>query len=208
MKRTLVLLFALCITATAQSTSKQQLSERGTCAMTAAFSSNGNLRLHIRSGDVRVEGSEGEKIVVSCQSRKSQDLRAVHISFTSSGKDGDLNISGGPHNDLQIVVQIPKRSNLWLRMPAGELHVKGVRGSKDVEVHAGDVTVDVGHPDDYDHVDASVNAGELDADAFHINKGGLFRSFSRSGPGNFRMHAHVGAGQLTLTANGEKMSSL
>ncbi len=208
MKHILVLFFAIGIAVSAQTTSKQQLSERGTCGMTAGFPANGNLRLHIRSGDVRVEGSEGEKVVVTCHSNRSDDLRAVSINFRSSGKDGDLSISGGPHNDFHIVVQVPKHSSLWLRMPAGELQVKGVRGNKDVEVHAGEVTLDIGNADDYEHVDASVNAGELDADAYHVNKGGLFRSFSRSGPGNYRMHAHVGAGQLTLTAQGEKVSSL
>jgi len=47
-------------------------------------------------------------------------------------------------------------------------------------------------------VDASVNSGELNAAAFNVEKGGLFRSFSQSGPGKYRMHAHVGAGELDL----------
>jgi hypothetical protein len=45
---------------------------------------------------------------------------------------------------------------------------------------------------------ASVNSGELNARTFDVEKGGLFRSFERSGPGKYRLHAHVGAGELDL----------
>jgi hypothetical protein len=31
-----------------------------------------------------------------------------------------------------------------------------------------------------------------------VEKGGLFRSFEERGNGKYRLHAHVGAGELTL----------
>ncbi|HEY6929512.1 MAG TPA: hypothetical protein VJA66_07540, partial [Thermoanaerobaculia bacterium] len=73
-----------------------------------------------------------------------------------------------------------------------------VIGNKDVELNAGDLTVAVHGPDNYAHVDASVYSGEVDAAAFGEEHGGLFRSFHREGAGPYRLHAHVGAGQLTL----------
>jgi len=47
-------------------------------------------------------------------------------------------------------------------------------------------------------VDASVNAGDVEASPFGESHGGLFRSFKKSGSGKYKLHAHVGAGDLTL----------
>jgi len=47
-------------------------------------------------------------------------------------------------------------------------------------------------------VDASVYAGEVDAEAFGDNNGGLFRSSSKTAEGPNHLHAHVGSGQLAL----------
>lgn len=49
-----------------------------------------------------------------------------------------------------------------------------------------------------DAVSTKVNSGQVDAAAFDVSKGGLFRSFSKEGPGRYRLHTHIGAGQLTL----------
>ena len=53
-------------------------------------------------------------------------------------------------------------------------------------------------PEDYGHVDMSVNVGEVDADIFGDSKGGLFRTISRDAAGKYRLHAHVGTGQLNI----------
>jgi hypothetical protein len=87
---------------------------------------------------------------------------------------------------------------LYVRMPAGDLTVEGVSGDKDVELHFGDLTIAVGNAADYSHVDASVMSGDLEAAPFGESHGGLFRSFEKSGSGKYKLHAHVGAGDLTL----------
>jgi hypothetical protein len=73
-----------------------------------------------------------------------------------------------------------------------------VTGNKDVELHAGQLNISVDKPEEYGHVDVSVNAGELQAAAFGDSKGGLFRSISRDMSGKYRLHAHVGTGQLSV----------
>ncbi len=78
------------------------------------------------------------------------------------------------------------------------MNVENVTGNQDVELHAGELTVDVGDPDHYSLVDASIVTGELDAAPFRESHGGLFRSFRTTGSGRYRLHAHVGAGELTL----------
>jgi len=121
------------------------------------------------------------------------------LIVTETGRlQGDLRIRGGPRNGITITVRIPSKTDLHARVPFGEVVIENVSGNQDVELHAGDLTVDVGDRDAYSRVDASVYSGEVDADVFGATKGGLFRSFRYDGPGAYRLHAHVGAGQLTL----------
>jgi hypothetical protein len=83
-------------------------------------------------------------------------------------------------------------------MPAGDAEVENLVGDKDVELHAGDLTMAAGAPEEYALADASVLAGDLDTGPFGVSKDGLFRSFHRQGSGKYKLHAHVGAGDLTL----------
>lgn len=139
------------------------------------------------------------RISVSCELKYEDRARDVKIAFRNNGKLGDLRITGGPTNNFRVRIRIPRNSHLFVRSPAGDVTVEGVIGNKDVELHAGDLTIGVGRPGDYAHADASVLAGELTASAFGINKDGLFRSFEKDNPsGKYRLHAHVGAGDLVL----------
>jgi hypothetical protein len=83
-------------------------------------------------------------------------------------------------------------------MSAGDLTIEDIRGNKDVELRAGDLRIDVGRANDYKNVDASLWAGDLKASPFRVTKGGLFRSFDWSGPGAYRLHARLLAGDLYL----------
>src|SRR5262249_31325440 len=126
---------------------------------------------------------------------RAQDLT---VRYDKLADTGDLTISGGPTEHLEIVVEVPKVSGLFVRMPFGELTLDGITGDKDVELHAGELNVSVGNAADYAHVDASVLSGDIDADPFGESHGGLFRSFAKSGSGKFKLHVHVGAGELSL----------
>ena len=156
------------------------------------------LSLHLRSGDIRVVGAAENKVSVRVDAKDLEKAREVRVLFYRSEHSADLHVSGGPRNDIQIIVEVPKDTGLYVRMPAGQLEIKDVTGDKDVEIHAGELIVSVGNPSDYSHVDASVITGDIDASPFHEDHGGLFRSFHKNGGGKYRLHAHVGAGDLTL----------
>ena len=162
------------------------------------FPSGNKLRLHLRSGEFHVVGRDDNKVSVSLSGSSADRASELTVRFKIFGSDGDLRVSGGPKNNLQVTVGVPKASMLRVRMPAGDLSIEGVSGDKDVELHAGEVTVSVGEATDYGHVDASVTAGDLEAAPFHESHGGLFRSFEKRGSGQYTLHAHVGAGVLTL----------
>ncbi len=162
------------------------------------FPSGSNLRVHLRSGEFRIVGRDGNKIAVHFNGRNADNARDLTVRFRRSGNDGDLRVFGGPKNNLEVTIEIPSAAILFVRMPAGDLSVEGVSGDKDVELHFGDLTIAVGNAADYSNVDASVMSGGLEAAPFGESHGGLFRSFEKSGSGKYKLHAHVGAGDLTL----------
>jgi hypothetical protein len=162
------------------------------------YPSGSQMSLRLRSGDVRVVGKEQNQISVRVEARDTERAREVKVYFERFENSAELRVWGGPKNDLQIIVEVPKKTGLFVRMPAGQLEISDVTGDKDVQLHAGDLILHVGDPGDYSHVDASVTTGGLEAPPFHEDHGGLFRSFQKSGNGRYRLHAHVGAGDLTL----------
>jgi len=162
------------------------------------YPSGSQLNMRLRSGDIRVVGTNDNKISVRVDARNLEKARQVKVVFDRFESSAELRVSGGPKNDTQIVVEVPKATGLFVRMPAGQLEISDVTGDKDVQLHAGELIVHVGSPEDYSHVDASVTTGGLEAPPFHEDHGGFFRSFHKDGNGKFKLHAHVGAGDLTL----------
>lgn len=180
-------------------------SETGQDRFEAPFPSGGQLRMHIRSSGVHISGSNEDRIVVRFSAPNHDDLGNVRVQLKQDGNRGDLDITGGPSNNFQIDIEIPRQSNLYFRMFAGELDLDHVDGNKDLEIHAGQMDINLPKANDYGPVDTSVTTGALEISAFGVSKGGLFRSFhsttvpSKSSAGKYFLHAHVGAGELDIT---------
>ena len=180
------------------------ISETGQDHFTADFPSGGQLRMHIRSSGVRITGTDENKIQIHFSCPNTDDLGNVRVAFKTNGNRGDLDISGGPSNNFQITIELPRSSDLYVRMFAGDLEIRGILGNKDLQIHAGDLELSLDNPGDYGPIDLSVTTGDLEASAFGVSKGGLFRSFRtntalhKNAAGKYSLHAHVGAGDLTV----------
>ncbi|HYA62753.1 MAG TPA: hypothetical protein VED66_06085 [Candidatus Sulfotelmatobacter sp.] len=159
---------------------------------------NTPLRLHVRSGEILIVGTDDNKITVDLAGKNADKIQDVKGRLSLANNVADFHLTGVPRNELQIIIHIPKNSDLTARIFAGEVNVQDVTGNKDLELHAGQLTISVDKPEDYGHVDMSVSAGEVDAEIFGDTKGGLFRSISRDAGGKYRLHAHVGTGQLSV----------
>ena len=164
----------------------------------ARFPSSGQLDMRIRSAEIHIVGSDENKIVVRASGSQGSDSTDIEARFEGSGDSGKLRIRGGPSGNVTITVQVPRKSNLTVQIFAGDVEVKDITGNKDIELSAGDLTIDVGDAADYSHVRASVNTGDINASPFGESRGGLFRSFEKFGKGKYKLMAHVGAGDLTL----------
>jgi len=154
--------------------------------------------LHLEAGGYTVTPVDSENISVTCRAHSEEVRKRVKVEIKRTADSADVYVSDTAHNNFQATIEIPRRSNLWARVSAGELVVEDVEGDKDLEVRAGRIQVDVPHPEQYGHRDASVMTGSIESSAFEVSKGGLFRSFEQHGPGKYRLHAHVITGEIDL----------
>jgi hypothetical protein len=118
------------------------------------FASRGQLELRIRPAQIHIIGSDEERIVIRVGGRDGLDSRDVEARFEKHGKSGVLEITGGPRNDVTITVQVPKESNLVVRVFAGDVEVRDIVGDKDVELDFGALRIGVGDPTGYSTVKA------------------------------------------------------
>ena len=160
------------------------------------FVSGGTVRLDLSAGDYEIVGTRDERIRVSWDERARNPEVKLRIDTEASRATvrTETPWSDGP----KIRIELPRRSNIVVRLSAGDLDIHGLEGSKDVSAHAGDVTIAVGPRDTYRYVNASVKVGELNADPFDVNKDGLFRSFEWTGKGSYELRAHLTVGDLKL----------
>jgi hypothetical protein len=162
------------------------------------FAPRGQLDLRIRPAEVHIIGSDEDRIVVRVAGKQGLDSKDVQARFEKHSNSGVLEITGGPRNDVTITVQVPKESNLVVRVFAGDVEIRDVVGDKDVELNFGALRIGVGDATGYSSVKASVSSGEIDAKPFGESRGGLFRSLEKSGNGKYKLKAYVGAGRLSL----------
>ncbi|HUJ31573.1 MAG TPA: hypothetical protein VLY23_09860 [Candidatus Acidoferrum sp.] len=186
----------LAIPAAAQN--KMQVDDVSHHPFATDFPSGGQLNLYIRSAEIHIVGSDENKVTVRIGGGEGTESTDIHARFERSGNSGDLDVSGGPHNDVSITVKVPRNSNLVVRIPAGDVEVEGITGDKDIRLRAGDLRISVGDPADYARVEASVTSGDISARPFGEFHGGLFRSFEKTGNGKYKLVARLWAGDLTL----------
>ncbi len=172
-----------------------RIEEVGKTPVEAKFAPGGKVRINLCSSGVDLIGKDEPHIRVSYWPEREDDVK---VRLQVSGDRADLRVTGCPHNNFKMTIEVPKSSGLYIRMMAGQLEVRDITGDKDVELHFGQLTMDVGTAETIARVEASVNSGDLEVSPFNVSKGGLFRSFERSGSGRYRVRAHVGAGQLEL----------
>jgi hypothetical protein len=175
-----------------------QAENRPEATVQKKFVSGGTIRLHLEAGGYTITPSDSENIVVTYQANSQFQLREVKVEFQLGASTADVFVTNTPNNKFEATIEVPRRSNLWVRLTAGELDVEAVEGDKNLELRAGAMQVEIPRPEDYGHRDASVIMGSLESSAFDVAKGGMFRSFEQQGPGKYRLHAHVLTGDIDL----------
>jgi hypothetical protein len=163
-----------------------------------AFAKGGSVVMRLSAGDYRITGIADGKIRVDWRVDRASDADNVKARVDVTGTKAVIETSGARHGGVHFTIDVPSRSDIDIDLTAGDLQVRGIEGSKRVESWAGDLSIEVGRPEQYRSVEASVRAGDLSARPFNVSKGGLFRSFTWSGNGPYSLRVKLVAGDLTL----------
>jgi len=166
------------------------------------FVANGRINMDLSAGEYRITGNPDNRIRLTWTVRDAHQLSSVRARADVNGSEAKI-VTDGPSNNFKVNIQVPSKADLYVRLTAGELRLDRVEGSKDVELHAGELRIDVNRAEDYHSVDASIWAGEIHADPFNVQKEGLFRSFDWKGKGPYRLHARLKAGEVWLSTRNE-----
>jgi hypothetical protein len=154
----------------------------------------------LKIGTMEVVGVPDDRIRVSWRSRFPEDERDVVVNLRRSGdKSAALDVAG-PGEHMMYRIEVPRQSDVVIEMQAGELEVRGIQGSVDAELLAGEMRLGVADATRYRKVSAAVTAGEITASPWQTDISGLFRSFSVRGDGDYDLRARLLAGQLTIRA--------
>jgi hypothetical protein len=160
-----------------------------------AFVSGGRIELQLEAGGYDVKPSADNTIRVHCS---APDGTRVKVVLNTNGSHADLRVSNTPHNNFHAIIEVPAASDLTIHLTAGDLQIGAITGNKDISLRAGNVDVKITDPNDYAHVEASVNAGDVNASAFGGSASGLFRTFRWTGKGKYTIKAHLMAGDVNL----------
>lgn len=161
------------------------------------FVSGGKVYLDLSAGAYRIEGTPDRVIRMRWHTQDERDLGRVRASVEVKASNATVYLSG-PGNNFGAEIELPERTDLTLRLSAGDLNVRRLEGNKDVDLWAGDVTIEVGEPQRYRKVDATVRVGQITAMPFNLTKGGLFRSIDYAGEGPYELRVRLFAGDLKL----------
>ena len=175
------------------------IAAEATQPVTLAFKTGGSIRMNLPSGGVDVVGTPDERITVSWRSNSADLDRKVKVDLReeSNGKEAVVVIDA-PGNHIRYRVEVPRQSNIAIRMSAGDCAVRSVQGDVSASLLAGNLELRVAEPRDYRLVRGSVTSGGLSAKPWGIDKGGLFRSFEATGDGRHEIRMEVLAGQLVI----------
>jgi hypothetical protein len=176
--------------------------DRGDTAITPPvierpFGQGGKVTMRLSAGEYTIENSPDERIRLAWETREASAARRVQARVDVDGTAATID-TDGPSNGFVVSIAVPTKSDLLIRLSAGELTIRGIEGHKDVSAWAGELTIGVGPAANYRAVDASVLAGEIQAAPFNGSKGGVFRSFLWSGNGSYELRARLTAGEITL----------
>jgi hypothetical protein len=162
------------------------------------FVVNGRVRMDLSAGDYRISGGPDNRIRMEWRTRDSDQMSRVRARADVRGTQADITTDAPRNSSFRVTIQVPARTDLDVRLTAGDLRVERVEGNKEINLHAGDINIDVGNPADYRRVEASIWAGDLRAEPFGQSKDGLFRSIEWNGKGAYRLSVHLKAGDLRL----------
>ena len=161
------------------------------------LNARGGIEVHIASGAAEVVGRPVSDIQVTIVDVSPELARLAQIRIDRSHKPILVDISDLPHM-ARVHIEVPESSSLEVSMHTGELKIEGIRGDIYALLRSGSMNINAGSTNNYGSVNGFVLAGSLEARAFDVDKGGIWRKFHWTGAGKWHIDAHVTTGELVI----------
>jgi hypothetical protein len=169
-------------------------------AIERPFAEGGCVELRLASGDYTLRAGDSDRILVEWSADDEagvKDLQKMSVDVHVDGRNATV-VTDGPTRHVHFTIEMPARSDVFLRVKAGDIEIQGIDGNKDIRMTAGDLTIGV-RPGTLWYAHASVTFGDIDASPLGISKGGIKRSFEWIGGGKYTLDARLFAGDLKLS---------
>jgi hypothetical protein len=162
------------------------------------FVSAGRIDMQLGGGNYTIRPASGTHIRVTL----GDNVGRARVSLTTNATRANVAVTDTPSDNFQATIEVPKTSDLIVRLSGGNLVLSGITGNKDIDSVAGNTEISVGDPNEYGSMEAAVKAGDLNVGAFSGAKTsdsfGLLHRASWSGKGKYTLRVSLGAGNLVL----------
>ena len=178
-----------------------------TKTQTWTFAPGGHVELRLKGGDVHVVPSADSShisIRYKMESDHANFASKVRAEFDVTSSNADLRFKSPNDGSVDVELEVPAETSVYIRVKAGDLTVSGIEGDQDIQTIAGDIFFELPTGVKFYRVDASTHVGDIDDSPFGKPKGWLGARIHFLGDGKYRLHAHTLAGDIrfaTLSAS-------
>jgi hypothetical protein len=162
------------------------------------FVSGGRIEMQLGGGSYTIRPASDTHIRVTIGSESGR----ARVALTTNATRATVSVTETPSDNFHATIEVPKTSDLIVRLSGGNLVLSGITGNKDIDSVAGNTEISIGDPSEYGSMEATVKAGDLNVGAFTGAKVedsfGLLHRASWSGKGKYTLRANLGAGNLVL----------
>jgi hypothetical protein len=162
------------------------------------FVSGGRIDMQLGGGSYTIRPASDTHIRVTIGS----DSGRARVALTTNATRATVSVTDTPSENFQATIEVPKVSDLIVRLSGGNLVLSGITGNKDIDSVAGNTEISIGDPNEYASMEATVKAGDLNVGAFSgartEDSFGLLHRATWSGKGRYTLRANLGAGNLVL----------
>src|SRR5437588_4930417 len=114
-----IVLLSLALVASAQRQSGKNTEQN--------FAPGGKVEMHLTAGDYEIIGTDASKIHVTYTADQGDEVTVSTETHNGSAK---LTVESRSSNNLHVRIELPKRTDVTVRLSAGDLRVKGLVGNK------------------------------------------------------------------------------
>lgn len=162
------------------------------------FVSAGRIEMQLGAGSYQIRPASDTHIRITIADNSPR----ARVALTTNATRATVAVTETPSSNFQATIEVPKTSDLIVRLSGGNLVLSGITGNKDIDSVAGNAEIAIGDLNEYASMEATVKAGDLNVGAFTGAKTedsfGLLHRASWSGKGRYTLRANLGAGNLVL----------